>query len=127
MSLTGATYPLSWPKHAGEAPAQHMPTTQSLLPFSSIPEILSDTNDCITSPRSIDSEIGGTEVAVARAKALKEVMLGDARFEAVADVNARPPRALPAHPLHRPGVERLRQILAEEESRLSKEIGRAHV
>src|SRR5258708_38483983 len=48
-------------------------------------------------------------------------MLGPAHFESFPHVNSRAPASLHADGIERPGIKRLRKILAKHESRFSKE------
>src|SRR5712664_182409 len=60
-------------------------------------------------------------MAIPRPKAAEQRMLGHAHFETLSHINSRAPAPLYSNGIERPGIKRLRKILAKEEFRFSKE------
>src|SRR5205807_9928647 len=71
-------------------------------------------NHIITTPGSVCAKIRRTQIAVARAQALKQEMLRHAHLEAASDLNAGSPGEFPSNRVGRPCIEGVRDVFAKQ-------------
>src|SRR5580704_17666504 len=74
----------------------------------------------IPPPRTIISLIGPSQIRVTRAQTIEQEMLRHTKFKSLPNENRSAPRVLDANRIGRPGIERLRNGLAEQERRRAK-------
>src|SRR5262245_29110241 len=97
-----------------------MLSAECLLP-SACSEILAYTDGVVASPGSIRAKVGGAQVSITCAEAIKKKMLGNPRFETFSKVDGGAPGMLDADRVKRPCVKSLRNGLAEQEAWLTPE------
>src|SRR5579864_996493 len=84
-------------------------------------KVLADADCVVSSPGAVRAEIGWTQIAVTRSQPIEKEMLGHAHFKAFAHVDRGAPGMFHANGIKRPCVERVWNVLSEEEARLSKQ------
>src|SRR5689334_9456678 len=75
----------------------------------------------VAAPGPVWTKVGGPQVSVTRTEAIKQEMLGHSHLKAFAEINRCTPRVFYANSVKGPGVEILRDILAEQEARFAKQ------
>src|SRR2546423_8714196 len=71
-------------------------------------EIFPYPNHVVSPPRSVDTQVRGSQITITRPQPVKEKMLGYTHLEALPHINAKSPGSLPADGIERPGIECLR-------------------
>src|SRR5437667_204276 len=94
--------------------------TLDFLPSSGA-KILADSDCVVAAPWTIWAEVGGPQVAITCSEAVKEKVLGNPHLEAFSNVNGSAPGMFDADAVEGPGIEVLRNVPAEKETRLAKE------
>src|SRR5438046_2501337 len=84
-------------------------------------EIFPYPNHVVSPPRSVDTQVRGSQITITRPQPVKEKMLGYTHLEALPHINAKSPGSLPADGIERPGIECLWNIFPEHKPRLREQ------
>src|ERR1019366_1467665 len=86
------------------------------------PKILANSERIVAAPGAIGTQPRRPQWLIARSEPLHLRMTGYAKFKSLGKVDSNAPGVLHANPAPRPGVQGLRNILAEQERGVVKEV-----